>query len=524
MHKNETFQTTITDMSINGEGIGKVSGMPFFIAGAVIGDKLTAAVTKLKKTYGYARIISIDEPSINRVVPACSIAGKCGGCSIMSMSYRAQLSWKEGFVANALERIAGISPEEVSRAKRPIAGMDEPWRFRNKSQYPVGRDKDGNITAGFYAPHSHRIVPIVTSGENGVGYRHLNRAEGTVQEPENNGYAGNIRIENIRDLEGGCMIAPAADRKILSAVLAYMKTEKVSPYDETTGRGLVRHVLIRHGFSTGQIMVCLIINGDKLPCEEALVKALSGVEGLCSVVINKNTRRDNVILGKKTRAVFGEPFIEDILLGNRFCISARSFFQVNPVQTEKLYQKAMEYACLDGSETVWDLYCGIGTISLSVAHSCREVIGIETVPDAIRDAKENARLNNISNVRFICGDAEDILNRVSDKSRLGKNPDVRGSRKKEAECNSQDTPARFPDPDVIIVDPPRKGLHPDVVDALIRRAPSRIVYVSCNPSTLSRDLKPLISAGYRLKEYTPYDQFCHSCHVETVVLMSRVKD
>ena len=486
MKKNDKIRLTIEDMGVNGEGIGKYDGMPFFVPNAVIGDRIVAGITKLKKHYGYARLISVEEPSPDRVVPRCRLSGKCGGCSLMALSYDRQLAWKETQVENNLKRIGGI-PEEVLRAaKHSIAGMAEPYHFRNKSQYPVGTDRDGNTVIGFYAPHSHRIVPLV-------------KEDAAVAD------------------ESGCQIAQPEDMPILRAILKYMAETGVDPYDETTGRGLLRHILIRHGRRTGEIMVCLVVNGESLPETEALIEYISGLrfgdgsgdaapEGalnenaasdvvssmphITSIVLNTNTRRDNVILGTHTRVLWGEERIQDTLLGNVFSISARSFYQVNPAQTERLYQTAVKYAGLSGKETVWDLYCGIGTISLCMARDAKEVIGIEVVPEAVRDAKENARLNGIENVRFVEGKVEDSL-------------------------------SKLPRPDVIVVDPPRKGLDEITIQTMLSAMPKRLVYVSCNPATLARDLKALRAGGYELKEYVPYDQFGHSGHVETIVLMSR---
>lgn len=478
MKKNDEIRLTIEDMGVNGEGIGKYDGMPFFVPNAVIGDKIVAGITKLKKHYGYARLISIEEPSPDRVEPRCPLAGKCGGCSLMALSYEKQLEWKESQVYNALHRIGGISEDILQKVKRPIVGMDEPYHFRNKSQYPVGTDKDGNVVIGFYAPHSHRIVPIV-KGKSGVGR----------QSKQMDGQGGDGGIENAI----GCQIASPLDVTILNAVLQYMEEAGVAPYDEMTGRGLLRHILTRRGFATREMMVCLVVNGARLPEEERLVEQLSeACPHITSIILNTNTRRDNVILGKKTRTVWGADAIRDVLMGNEYLISARSFYQVNPVQTAKLYQKAIEYAGLTGEEVVWDLYCGIGTIGLSMAQNAKQVIGIEVVPEAVRDAEENVRVNGIENVRFVEGKAEDVL-----------------------------ASSIFPKPDVIVVDPPRKGLDEITVQTMLSVEPERIVYVSCNPATLARDLKVLRDGGYEMVEYTPYDQFGYSSHVETVVLLSR---
>ena len=510
LKKNDEIRLTIEDMGVNGEGIGKYDGMPFFVPKAVIGDRIVAGITKLKKHYGYARLIAIEEPSADRVRPRCPLAGSCGGCSLMHLSYEKQLLWKEAQVENDLRRIGGIPEDILKKAKRPVIGMEDPYHFRNKSQYPVGADKDGNTVVGFYAAHSHRIVPVED-----------------------------------------CRIAQPMDMPILRAVLKYMDETGVGPYDETTGRGLLRHILIRHGLRTGEIMVCLVVNGESLPKAEILIgyfcglrfgdealditpedmlyknavsdpdfDTVSSAPHIASIVLNANTRRDNVILGTRTKVLWGKERIRDELLGNTFSISARSFYQVNPLQTERLYMKAVEYAGLTGKETVWDLYCGIGTISLCMARDAKRVVGIEVVPEAVRDAGENARLNAIKNVSFVEGKAEDIVaaygSRSASRDTKEKHPEV----SKKANFGKR-PPFALPDPDVIVVDPPRKGLDEITIRAMLSAAPDRIVYVSCNPSTLARDVKLLRDGGYELVEYTPVDQFGHSWHVETVVLLTK---
>ena len=462
MKKNDIVHLTIEDMGTNGEGIGKYNGMPFFVSGAVIGDRITAGITKLKKHYGYARLINIEQPSPDRVDPCCSVAAACGGCSLMHVAYERQLAWKEAVCDNALRRIGGIEEAHLSAIKKPITGMEEPFCFRNKSQYPVGRDREGHIVIGFYAKRSHRIIPLVYEEDNKAVLREY------------------------------CWIAQPEDGAILQTILSVVLEQAVSVYDEQTGEGMLRHILIRHARKTGEVMVCLVINGSTFPAKEQLVGALQGKYGICSIVSNSNRRRDNVILGEETRLLWGKDKICDLLLENRFLISARSFYQVNPGQTEKLYQQAIWYANLTGEEYVWDLYCGIGTISLCMARQAKQVIGIEVVPEAVADARENAGLNGIDNVLFLEGRAEDLLDEVL---------------------------ASYGSPDVVVVDPPRKGLDEEAIRVILAAGPKRLVYVSCNPATLARDIKLL--SGYSLESYGAYDQFCHSSHVETVVLLSR---
>ena len=467
MKKNDTFQLQITDLGTGGEGIGKQEGMTFFVKGALPGDLIEAGVTKLKKTYGYARIVRILEPSEDRVEPICPVAGKCGGCQIMQMDYAAQLRFKERKVAQDLIRIGGFSEELVGRVMQPIIGMEEPYHFRNKAQYPIQEDEQGNPIAGFYALRSHRVV------------------------------------ESDR-----CYLGVDVNEEILAIVKDYMRANKVSAYDETTGKGLLRHVLIRVGFSSKEVMVCLIINGSTLPAANDLIARLQQVEGMTSISVNSNTRRDNVIMGNVTKTLWGSDYITDFIGGVQFQIQPRSFYQVNPVQTEKLYGKALEYANLTGQETVWDLYCGIGTISLFLAQKAKTVYGVEIVPEAIEDAKRNAALNGMDNAHFYVGKAEEVLPEYYEQGSIHGEKIAAADEKLKA-------------PDVIVVDPPRKGCDEKCLSTMVQMAPKRIVYVSCDPATLARDLKFLCAEGYELQEVTPVDQFGHSLHVETVVLLTR---
>lgn len=467
MKKNDTFQLQITDLGTGGEGIGKHEGMTFFVKGALPGDLIEAGVTKLKKTYGYARIVRILEPSEDRVEPICPVAGKCGGCQIMQMDYRAQLRFKERKVAQDLIRIGGFSEELVAKVMQPIIGMEEPYHFRNKAQYPIQEDEQGNPIAGFYALRSHRVV------------------------------------ESDR-----CYLGVDVNEEILAIVKDYMRANKVSAYDETTGKGLLRHVLIRVGFSSKEVMVCLIINGSTLPAASDLIARLQQVEGMTSISVNSNTRRDNVIMGNVTKTLWGSDYITDAIGGVQFQIQPRSFYQVNPVQTEKLYGKALEYANLTGQETVWDLYCGIGTISLFLAQKAKTVYGVEIVPEAIEDAKRNAALNGMDNAHFYVGKAEEVLPEYYERG------SIHGER-------IADVDEKLKAPDVIVVDPPRKGCDEKCLSTMVQMAPKRIVYVSCDPATLARDLKFLCAEGYELQEVTPVDQFGHSLHVESTVLLKR---
>lgn len=451
MKKDDIIQVKIEDIGTDGAGIGKMDGFALFIKDAVIGDVVEAKIMKMKKHYGYARLIRVIEPSPIRVEPKCPVARQCGGCQIQEMAYQEQLKFKENKVKNNLKRIGGYEHIELE----PIVGMDEPFHYRNKAQFPVGVNKDGKIVTGFYAGRTHSIIE--------------NRS---------------------------CALGVEVNKEILDKVIAFMEEEGISAYHEDTGEGLVRHVLIRYGFQTRQIMVCLVINGENLPKSEKLVRSLTDLEGMTSITLNVNRERTNVILGEKILPLWGKEYIEDYIGDIRYQISPLSFYQVNPVQTEKLYRKALEYAGLTGNETVWDLYCGIGTISLFLAQKARKVYGVEIVPAAIRDAKNNARINGIENVEFYVGKAEEVLPR---------------------EYKEHGVYA-----DVIVVDPPRKGCEQSLLDTIVEMGPKRVVYVSCDSATLARDLKYLRERGYEMVRGQAVDQFGMTVHVETVCLLSKL--
>lgn len=472
MNKNDCFKLKITDMGVDGEGIGKYDGMTFFVKDALIGDEILARALKLKKNYGYARVEEILTPSPYRVEPKCPIHRQCGGCQIQALSYQKQLEFKGEKVRNNLLRIGGFSEEELDQVMEPTVGMDEPYRYRNKAQFPVGKDKEGNLITGFYASRTHSIIPVTD-----------------------------------------CLLGVSENEEILLAVKNYMQKNHIEPYDEKTGKGLIRHVLIRFGFTTKEIMVCLIINGTKLPNQKDLIDALTKIDGMTSISFNVNTRNTNVILGDRTECIWGQAYITDYIhlrKGKDFTItdtaiayqiSPQSFYQVNPEQTEKLYSLALEYAGLTGQESVWDLYCGIGTISLFLAQKAKQVYGVEIVPQAIEDARNNASINGITNAEFFVGKAEEVL------------PEFYESHK-----GKDDTMSR---PDVIVVDPPRKGCDRLCLDTILKMQPARVVYVSCDSATLARDLRILCDGGYELKKVRPVDQFAHTGHVETVILLSR---
>ena len=450
--KNDLVTLEIEDCGIDGEGIGKADGFTVFVKDAVIGDTVTAKIIKAKKNYGYGRLMEVLKPSPYRVEPKCEFARQCGGCQLQALSYDQQLVFKTNKVKGHLERIGGFTDIPME----PIIGMDELFHYRNKAQFPVGRNKEGKIVTGFYAGRTHNI------------------------------------IEN-RD----CALGVAENKEVLDRVIAHMEKYGIEPYNEATGKGLVRHVLIRYGYFTKEVMVCLILNGNKIPKEELLVKSLCEIPGMTSITINVNKKRSNVILGEEICLLWGQEYITDRIGDISYQISPLSFYQVNPMQTQKLYAKALEYADLHGQETVWDLYCGIGTISLFLAQKAKFVRGVEIVPAAIENAKENAKLNGLENTEFFVGKAEEVLPREYKKNGVYA--------------------------DVIVVDPPRKGCDETLLETMVEMNPDRIVYVSCDSATLARDLKYLCERGYELRKVCPVDQFGMTVHVETVVLLSQQK-
>lgn len=465
--KDDCVTLHIEDIGTGGEGIGKADGFTFFVKDAIVGDVIEAKIMKLKKNYGYARLMKVLTPSKDRVEPKCPVARQCGGCQIQEMRYEAQLAFKQKMVQNNLERIGGLSDFEMY----PVIGMETPYAYRNKAQFPVGEDKDGNIVIGFYAGRTHHIVE-----------------------------------------QTDCCIGAPENGEVLRKVKAYMQKNQIRPYNEEHHSGIVRHILIRTGYHTKEIMVCLIVNAAKASClknAEQLTESLREMDGMTSVMVNFNTEKTNVILGKKSEVLWGQPYIEDFIGDVKYQISPQSFFQVNPMQTEKLYAKALEYAGLTGNETVWDLYCGIGTISLFLAKNARKVYGVEIVPQAIEDARNNAKRNGIDNAEFFVGKAEEVVPAFYEKAL------------KQAQDSEAGKSIR---PDVVVVDPPRKGCEEVLLETIVKMQPQRIVYVSCDSATLARDLKFLSANGYAVKKVQPVDQFGHSVHIETVVKLSLKKD
>ena len=451
--KNDLATVTITDMGHDGEGIGKIDGYTLFVKDTVIGDTAEVKIMKAKKNYAYARLMRLITPSDRRTDPVCPYARQCGGCQIQELKYEEQLRFKEEKIRENLTRIGGFSEVPME----PIIGMENPYHYRNKAQFPVGTDKNGNLITGFYAGRTHTI------------------------------------IHNTR-----CYLGAEQNEEILNCVLEYMRENKISAYNETTGQGLVRHILIRCGFKTGEWMVCLVINGRRLPAAEKLAEKLCRIKGMTSITYSVNMERTNVIMGKEIRPVWGKNYITDYIGEIQYQISPLSFFQVNPVQTERLYGTALEYAGLTGKETVWDLYCGIGTISLFLAQKAKMVYGVEIIPQAIEDAERNAGINGIENAQFFVGKAEEVLPEKYEKEGVHA--------------------------DVIVVDPPRKGCDEALIRTMVEMQPEKIVYVSCDPATLARDLKRICEGGYEIRRVRGVDMFPETVHVETVVLMSKVKE
>ena len=473
--KNDCVELTIEDIGVSGEGIGKVDGYTLFVKDTVFGDVVRVIIMKAKKNYGYARLMDIIKPSKDRVEPACPIARQCGGCQIQAMNYNAQLKYKQKLVKDNLLRISGLT-EGVDYEMCEILGMDTPFRYRNKAQYPVGEDKDGNIVMGFYAGHTHSIIAC----------------------PDDD-----------------CMLGHSDNAFILNAVKEWMKEYRVRAYNENIFKGTVRHVLVRTGYHTDEVMVCLVTK--KMLRKEAadgLVKAIQKLKlNVASLVVNINKEDTNVILGKECITLYGRPYIEDYIGDIKFQISPLSFYQVNPKQTEVLYNKALEFAGLKGNESVWDMYCGIGTISLFLAKKAGKVYGVEIVPQAIEDAKNNAKINNIDNAEFFVGKAEEVVPAFY-KKQTGVQSDNDSTDSKEYDMTR---------PDVVVVDPPRKGCDKKLLDTIVSMTPDRIVYVSCDSATLARDLKLLVEYGYKVEKVQPVDQFGNTVHVETVVLLSHKK-
>ena len=448
VERNDDIVLEIDALGAEGEGIGRVDGYALFVPGALPGERVQAHVIKANSGYGVAKLVEIINPAPERVNPPCAIFGKCGGCTLQHLDYSAQLAYKRKVVEDALTRLGGLKDITVS----PVIGMDEPWQYRNKGSFPLA-EIDGRVQAGFFAPRSHRLIPTED-----------------------------------------CLIQQESGLIAMLAVRDWANEHGVAAYDEKTGRGLIRHVVMRTTVN-GEVMAVLVSTSASIPEKKALIETLRDrVEGLASIYLNIQKGQTNVILGTDYRLLWGEPYITETLCDLSFSISPASFLQVNPVQTEKLYEKAIELLALNGNERVVDAYCGIGTITLLLARHAKEVVGIENVPEAVEDAKRNAEQNSIQNARFLCAPAEEALPKLlADGFKV----------------------------DALLLDPPRKGAEEAFLRAVIESGVQRVVYISCNPATLARDCKILSEGGYKVEAVQPFDLFPQTAHTETVCLLKR---
>lgn len=450
LKKNDGIELEITGMTAEGMGVGRWNGLAVFVPLAAPGDLLSVKIVKVKKNCAYGKLMEILSPSPDRVEPDCPVFAQCGGCCYRHISYQAELRIKQDRVRDALERIGGFTELPL----RPILGADSRDGYRNKATLPLGQKPDGTLAMGFYAVNSHRIVDCPS-----------------------------------------CRLQPPEFNTAMAVFRDWAASYGDPVYEEETHRGKMRRLYLRKGERTGEIMACAVVNGNGLHHERELVSAWrEAVPGLASVVINSQREKTNAVLGKACRTAWGADTIRDVLYGLSFRLSPLSFYQVNRAQAEKLYHLAAEYAALTGGENLLDLYCGTGTIGLSMAGRAKKLIGVEIVPEAVENARENARENGIGNAEFLCGDAAQAAQELA----------RRGER-----------------PDVVILDPPRKGCSPELIRTVASMGPERIVYISCDPATLARDLKIFAELGYPPLEAAPVDMFPATAHVETVTLLSR---
>lgn len=451
INKNEEYDMNITGMGYEGEGVGKINDFTVFVPGALLNEKVKVKIVKVNKNFAFAKLIDVMEPSEYRTEPACNIYKRCGGCQLQHYSYKAQLDFKKQRVKDCIERIGKLKISEV--ILHDTIGMDDPYRYRNKVQLPVG-EKNGEVNIGFYAQRTHEIINMDT-----------------------------------------CNIQHEAADKVLKLIKSWMKKYKIEAYNEQLHSGSIRHIMVRKAFKTNEVMVVVVTRSNELHHKEELIEMLiESKENIVSIIQNVNGKKTNVILGIECITLWGKDNISDYIGEFRFNISPLSFFQVNPVQTEVLYNKALEYASLTGNETVFDAYCGTGTISLFLSQKAKKVYGIEIVPQAIENAKINAKQNNIDNAEFIVGESEKVI------------PELIKNGVKA---------------DVVVVDPPRKGCEKSLLEAIAQMSPERIVYVSCDPGTLARDLSILDELGYKVTEIQPVDMFPQTSHVECVVGIRR---
>ena len=463
MEKNQLVSVRIADIGQDGEGIGHVCGGPddgftVFVKDTVPGDLADVRIVKLKKNYAFGRLMRVTEPSADRVPEACPEARRCGGCQLQAMSHEAQLRMKTKKIINDLERIGHFA--DAASMMSDIMAPEHAFRYRNKAMYPVAEDKNGEPVAGFYAGRTHQVIACAD-----------------------------------------CLLEPEGNADILRIILGWMKKHHIPAYDETTGKGLIRHILIRRGFATGEILVCLVINGNGIPAAKDLISALEKIDGMTGITYCVQTKPTNTIMSDKIGTIWGRPYITDILRSERYGISARyrispnSFYQVNHEMAEKLYEKVLEDAALTGSETVMDLYCGAGTISLFLASKAKRVIGVEVVPQAVRDARTNAELNGTANAFFYEGKAEEVVPKLYEEEQVHA--------------------------DVVVVDPPRKGCDAALLRTILQMRPGRLVYVSCDPATMARDLRILADGGFRIVNVQPCEQFSQTVHVESIAALER---
>lgn len=448
VEKNKEYEIDILNLGYEGEGVGKINDFAIFVEGALPYERVIAKIVKVNKSYAFGKLIKIIKASPYRIEPMCNLK-RCGGCQLMHLSYDKQLEFKTQRVIDSLKRIGKIENVAVNNT----IGMENPLRYRNKAMFPMGiKDKDAVI--GFYAPRSHEVIDTIS-----------------------------------------CLIQNEASDKIIAIIKEWIKKYNVSIYDEETQKGLLRHVMVRKAYKTGDTMAVIVINGKDIPYKNELIEDLTqNIIGIKSIVLNINKEKTNVALGNANKTIWGQDYITDYIGDLKFNISPLSFFQVNPVQTEILYNKALEYANLSGIETVIDAYCGTGTISLFLARNAKKVYGVEIVEPAIIDAKKNAKQNNIENVEFICGKSEEIIPNLYKKGIKA---------------------------DVIVVDPPRKGCDLELLKTIVQMKPERIVYVSCDVGTLARDLNYLEENGFKVSAVQPVDMFPWTGHVETVVLITK---
>ncbi|MBE6065158.1 23S rRNA m(5)U-1939 methyltransferase [Clostridium cochlearium] len=446
--KNNIYRVSITGMGTKGEGIGKIDNFTIFIPGAILGEEVEVNIIKVNKNYAVGKLLNIIIASEERVKPICDIYTRCGGCQLQHMSYKEQLNFKRQKVKDALLRLGGIDVEV-----EPVLGIKNPYRYRNKVQLPIGKENE-KVSIGFYAPRSHNIIDLKT-----------------------------------------CLIQDEKADDIIKILREWIEKFNVPIYNEKEHKGNLRHIMVRTAFKTGEVMVVLVTKDKNLPHKEELInKLIENLQGVVSIIQNINSQKTNVVLGKESIVLWGKDKIIDYIANFKFAITPLSFFQVNPIQTEVLYNKALEYADLKGNEVVFDAYCGTGTISLFLSQKAKKVYGVEIVAEAIESAKLNAKENNVDNVDFIVGESEKVIPELIEKGIKA---------------------------DVVVVDPPRKGCEKSLLEAMANMSPEKIVYVSCDPATLARDLGVLEKLGYKTIRVQPVDMFSNTYHVENVVLLEK---